>query len=410
MKLSTRVALLLSVAIMTVCVAFAAWVHVTTTSATHDAVRRAAYDQLQVAQRSLAVTGTLPDFAVIDDAGIPAPLRAAVSTSQQGSYLERQPPVVWAAVKLSSGSVLAVRLAWDDSADMIASLDRTLAAGVGVTALVSAALAALVGRQLGRRLNAAERAAARIADGDLGVQVGAVVGGRDEVAQLARTIDTLTARAQARLESEKRVTADIAHDLRTPLTSLVTAVELLPDDRASRLVRTQVQRLWRLVEDLLEVARLDAAEQHLEIDAISVAALARAAVAGSALPDLEPVIAADAVVCTDARRAQRVLVNLLNNAAAHGSAPYTVTVEGRRITIDDHGAGFPPDLLAHGPTRFKTGAPERGTGHGLGLTIALGQARAIGAQITFRNTDDGARAEVLFPEGRVADDAASSRP
>ena len=84
---------------------------------------------------------------------------------------------------------------------------------------------------------------------------------------------------QERLASEKRVTADIAHDLRTPVTGLITAAGLLPDGRPTELVRSQAQRLWRLVEDLLEVARLDHVDQPLDAEVTTVAALAARGVA-----------------------------------------------------------------------------------------------------------------------------------
>ena len=63
-----------------------------------------------------------------------------------------------------------------------------------------------------------------------------------------------------------------------------------------------------------------------------------------------------------------------------------MTVEGRVVRVRDHGPGFPEALLREGPSRFRTGATDRaGHGHGLGLTIAAGQARVLGARLTFRN-------------------------
>lgn len=63
-----------------------------------------------------------------------------------------------------------------------------------------------------------------------------------------------------------------------------------------------------------------------------------------------------------------------------------VTVDGTAVVVRDHGPGFSPELLAHGPQRFRTEAAERGHGHGLGLTIALGQAHVIGAHLAPANT------------------------
>ncbi len=117
-------------------------------------------------------------------------------------------------------------------------------------------------------------------------------------------------------------------------------------------------------------------------------------------------------VSTDPRRLERILGNLLGNASAHGAGPVEVTVEGRVVRVRDHGPGFPDELLKEGPSRFRTGSSDRaGRGHGLGLTIAAGQARVLGARLTFRNaapagTTDGtggAVAVLWLPEHAPTD-------
>jgi signal transduction histidine kinase len=90
---------------------------------------------------------------------------------------------------------------------------------------------------------------------------------------------------------------------------------------------------------------------------------------------------------TDRRRLERVLGNLVANAHRHGRGPVVVTVDGAALTVRDHGDGYPRYLVEHGPQRFRT---EGGaTGHGLGLTIACGQAEVLGARLVFRNAPDG---------------------
>jgi signal transduction histidine kinase len=81
------------------------------------------------------------------------------------------------------------------------------------------------------------------------------------------------------------------------------------------------------------------------------------------------------------------------NAHRHGRAPVVLTVDGPVVTVRDHGDGYPEYLLAHGPQRFRT---EGGTkGHGLGLTIALGQAEVLGARLEFANAPDGGAVATL---------------
>ncbi|MFD0383824.1 sensor histidine kinase [Streptomyces stramineus] len=113
-------------------------------------------------------------------------------------------------------------------------------------------------------------------------------------------------------------------------------------------------------------------------------------------------------MATDARRVERILVNILANAAKHGKPPIEVTVDGTRIVVRDHGGGYPPELMDQGPRRFRTAAPERGTGHGLGLTIAVGQAVVLGARLEFGTAEGGGAEAVLdLPE---AEDEPEERP
>ncbi len=83
------------------------------------------------------------------------------------------------------------------------------------------------------------------------------------------------------------------------------------------------------------------------------------------------------------------------NAHQHGRQPVVMTVDGQVVTVRDHGDGFPGYLLAHGPQRFRSG----GKGHGLGLTIAVGQAEAIGATLRFRSAEGGGGLAVLTLPG-----------
>ncbi|MFD6812233.1 sensor histidine kinase, partial [Streptomyces anthocyanicus] len=109
-------------------------------------------------------------------------------------------------------------------------------------------------------------------------------------------------------------------------------------------------------------------------------------------------IARDAAVETDRRRLERVLGNLVANAHRHGRPPVVVTVDGATVAVRDHGPGYPEYLLSSGPQRFRT--ESGGKGHGLGLTIAVGQAEVIGAELVFANAPDGggAEARIRLPE------------
>ncbi|MGE6733161.1 sensor histidine kinase, partial [Streptomyces sp. NPDC059900] len=194
-------------------------------------------------------------------------------------------------------------------------------------------------------------------------------------------------------------TADVALELRTPVGGLLAAADLLPAGETEDLLRARVRDLRGLVEDLLEISRLDAgAEQpvraHVPLGAVVREAVVRTGLDTSVTVTGDPPAASlqghqARTVETDPRRLERIIGNLVVNAHRHGRAPVQVTVEGHTVVVRDHGPGFPPDVLREGPRRFHTGAAERGSGHGLGLTIALGQARLLGAELHLDNAPDG---------------------
>ncbi|MFM9613073.1 ATP-binding protein [Streptomyces niveiscabiei] len=393
-SLGTKVAL--AVAAAATCVASAVGVlvhHLTAEDQLKTA--RAAFDRdLVTAAYDHAVGRPTPARLARPD--LPDPVVDAVRNKVRVTYLHDG--VLWAATPVAGGKVLSLRRSYRPEEEALATLDRTLLA-TGAAATVAVSLAGLLlGMRVGRRATAAARTAERIAEGDLDARVHPR--GRDEIARLAAAVNTMADALGARLEAERRVTADIAHELRTPVAGMSTAVGLLPPGRPSELIADSVGKLRGLVEDVLEVARMDAQVAAVEKEQREVSAMARRAVSGLAGVSVD--IVADAVVATDPRRVERILTNLAANALRHGRAPVVMTVEGPVIRVRDQGAGFPADLLAilhaSGPQRFRTGARTGGTG--LGLTIATGQARLLGAQLAFRNhPGGGAEAELRLPVG-----------
>lgn len=202
-------------------------------------------------------------------------------------------------------------------------------------------------------------------------------------------------RCPADLPRDGAPSRDVAHELRTPLMGLSTAAELLPqDDEAAELVRDRASALNGLVEDLLEISRLDAGAERSRTDVVPLGELVADVVRRTGTQTL--VTTRDAqVVETDPRRVERIVVNLVTNAHRHGAVPVEVTVTGTRIVVRDHGPGFPATLLDEGPQRFRTGTSARGRGHGLGLTIALGQADVLGARLAFADTPDAGATATL---------------
>ncbi|MFJ2161118.1 two-component system sensor histidine kinase CseC [Streptomyces sp. NPDC087856] len=374
-----------------------------------DNARDLADERVQIAQRNYELSGR-PNFPSIkiDDSSLPSALREKVQEGRRATYVTDRPsgvPDIWAAVPLKDGHVMSLHTGFTDrSTDILKDLDQALVIGSIAAVLGGSALGVLIGGQLSRRLRKAAAAANQVAKGETDVRVRDAIGGvvRDETDDLARAVDAMTDALQQRLEAERRVTADIAHELRTPVTGLLTAAELLPPGRPTELVLDRAKAMRTLVEDVLEVARLDGASERAELQDLMLGEfVSRRVIAKD--PDAVVHVVHESEVTTDPRRLERVLFNLLANAARHGKPPIEVSVEGRVIRVRDHGPGFPEELLAEGPSRFRTGSKDRaGHGHGLGLTIAAGQARVLGARLTFRNVRPAGAPDHIPAEGAVA--------
>lgn len=128
-------------------------------------------------------------------------------------------------------------------------------------------------------------------------------------------------------------------------------------------MRDRVAALRTLTEDLLEISRLDAGSERLDVDVIRLGVLAER-VAANTSGETEVRVVEDACVETDRRRLERVLGNLVANAHKHGAPPVVLTVEGAVVTVRDHGNGFPGYLVAEGRRGFVRRAPPRGMGWG----------------------------------------------
>ncbi|MQY34763.1 Sensor protein CseC [Streptomyces sp. RB17] len=382
-------------------------VHVSVTNQTVGQARSTALSRLADATEAYEAGDSLLPNAGVDPDGLPAPLRTLAAAGERGTMVssDHGRPTMWAAGPVAGHRALAVAVDYSQQSRTIAGLDNSIlwssVLAIGATVLVGV----FAVTRVTRRLHGTARVARRISAGDLDARVDDPrtkdpSRPQDEVAAVAAALDSMASSLQSKLLSEQRFTADVAHELRTPLTGLHAAAELLPAGRPTELVRDRVAALRTLTEDLLEISRLDTGREKPAVDTEELGALARRVVRASGT-DTEVRVLADARVETDRRRLERVLGNLVANAHKHGAPPVVLTVNGAVVTVRDHGAGYPEYLVAHGPQRFRT---EGGaTGHGLGLTIAVGQAEVLGARLFFGNAvDGGAVATLILPvvEGR----------
>ncbi|MGT2530415.1 ATP-binding protein [Streptomyces nojiriensis] len=380
-----------------------ALVHVEVTRQTVATARDKALGKLHDVSRAYEAGEALPPGSGLDPAGLPTKLRALAVGGHRGTMVADLDgrPTMWAAAP-ADGRALATAIDYEQSARTINGLDNAIIGSsvlaIGGTLLVGA----FAVTRVTRRLHQTASVARRITQGDLDARVGDPrtkdpSRHQDEVSTVAGALDTMAGSLQTKLESERRFTADVAHELRTPLTGLQAASELLPEGRPTELVRERVRTMRQLTEDLLEISRLDSGSEVVETDLHQLGRLAGRVVRASGTDaHTELVVVRDAHVETDRRRLERVLGNLVANAHKHGRAPVVLTVDGPVVTVRDHGDGFPDYLVEHGPQRFRSGG---GKGHGLGLTIAVGQAEAIGASLSFRRAEGGGALAVLTLPG-----------
>lgn len=395
-SLRWKIALLVAVACCAIALTVGLLVHRSTFERSMNVDAAQAYFALQTA---LASSNEATGSGLISDPDeMPPALVRMARTREIASFYDDSHPVrpqMWAARTLPDGHLVAVYV--DVTSDLLsrAALDRHMWKYSLAALAVIVPLSAFAAELPNRRLRRVARTARRIAAGDLGARTQVRGAAGDEITEISATVDSMADSLRDRLLSEQRFTADVAHELRTPLMGLVTSTELLPESEATDLVRDRVQVLRVLVEELLEISRLDTGVEQADLRPVVLADVVRDSLARSGLEARLEVDGPRVVAETDPRRLDRIVANLVINAHRHGRPPVEVTVDATKVVVRDHGAGFPDSLLVDGPQRFRTSAVERGRGQGLGLTVAVGQARVIGASLTFSNAEDGGAVATL---------------
>jgi len=275
----------------------------------------------------------------------------------------------------------------------------------GLIGLVAVAAAALVAATLARRFSrpvvAAVDATQRIAAGDLDAKVAVARREVPEFTQLAESINSMGGTLARARDQERQFLMSVSHELRTPLTSILGYADAVLDGAtddpraAAAVISTEARRLERLVQDLLELARLDADRFSFELRTVDAALIVqqviggfqpRAADLGIDL-HLAPGSAVSCPVSADSDRLGQVLANLVENASSFASRLVVVGVgggsDGAVVWVDDDGPGIPADLLSRVFDRHVTTDRDGGRqgGSGLGLAIVAELALAMGAHV-----------------------------
>ncbi|HVV12041.1 HAMP domain-containing sensor histidine kinase [Amycolatopsis sp.] len=306
----------------------------------------------------------------------------------------------------------------------LTELDRTfkflsslLIGGTLACVVLAAVLGWWTSRRALRPLIALTAAASRVAAGDLTARLPDQAD--PDLAPLATTFNATAQALEQRVGRDARFAGDVSHELRSPLTTMVNAAEVLERRRgglpptagqALDLLLAEVHRFHRMVLDLLEISRAHEEDDARSRELVDLAELVRHVVdrASAALPidvDLPPPL-----VWADRRRLDRVVANLLDNAERYGDGPVRVAVARRdsrvRIEVDDAGPGVPPELRERIFERFARGehAGRRGasTGSGLGLAIVAEHVRRDDGIVWVEDRPGGgARFVVELPEAKT---------
>ena len=310
------------------------------------------------------------------------------------------------AVLLPLGAVLASGWVMFHMGDDVKILAVTAASAL--TALVAALL---VARSIADSIDRVREASVELAQGNLDAR--APEGGPAEVAELAASFNEMGANLSRLFDTRRELVAWASHDLRTPLANMQAMLEALEDglgepEEYVPVLREQVRVLSLLVDDLFELARIDAGALTLELHRLPVAPVVSSSLRGveaearSRHVTLAAEVEDDVTARFAPEKVERVLMNLLTNALRHTPTDGVVAVRVEphagevRVAVEDTGEGLDAEAQERMFERFWRGDQSRSSrGAGLGLAIARGLVEAHGGRIWAEDREGGG-ARVCF--------------
>ncbi len=301
-------------------------------------------------------------------------------------------------------------------------LDLVLTIG-GWLLVVQTVFAGIIGIFIGRytfariirpllRLGAGAR---RISSGEFSTRIPLM---RDpDLDPIAASFNGMAESVQSRIKREQRFSANVSHELRSPLTAVVGTVELLErnlldlPEREQRLIgtlQTQTARMSQMLLDLLEISRIGNDDPLLK-ETVSVTTLCLDAIHVRGLPEdlIHVEDDGDHLITTDTRRFERIVGNLIDNANRHGQGVTAIRIarisdsdpEHIVVAVEDAGPGIPVDEVPKLFEPFTRGEDAKETsGAGLGLAIAIEQAHLLDVELRVESVDPhGARFVMEIP-------------
>lgn len=348
---------------------------------------------------------------------LPADLRASVAAGQAATQrfsYDGHPYLGVGIVVPAAGFSYFQAFPLDSTERTLRTILLTFTVGAAIAVALFGAAGIWTGRRLLRPLGRVTEAAEDIAAGDLHTRVAPQHD--PDLAPLVTSFNDMAVAVQTRIERESRFVSDVSHEMRSPITALQAATDVLErrrdsfDDRSRQAVDViidQVRRFDQMVLDLLELSRLDAGAADLHLEVIDTAATCRRIAAHHGLADLpveaDPAAPTHAVV--DRVRFERILGNLLQNAVVHADGPTDIRLEPAAaegfvdIVVADRGAGVDPAERQAIFGRFARGRASRHrVGTGLGLALVAEHAQALGGEAWVEdNPGGGSRFVVRLP-------------
>jgi len=348
---------------------------------------------------------------------VPADLQDIVAGGEAGTVHIEAPdgPALVVGVPLRSAGVEFYGVGrLTELRQVLATLSAVLAASAVAATAAGAGFGVWASRRAVQPLEQVAGAATRIAGGELATRLPPT--DDPDLVAIVAGFNSMVDALSARIERDARFVGDVSHELRSPLTSLVTSVEVLAGRRAElspragqalTLVEGELHRFRRMLDDLLQLARLDGGATAAPGLPVSLTALAREVLAVTGRPGglLEGDPDGRTVVRADKNSLERAVRNLLDNADRHAGGPRRVAVQRREdavvLAVDDAGPGVPVEDRERVFERFArgAGAARRSLpGAGLGLAIvAETAARHGGAAWVADGPDGGARFCLSLP-------------
>jgi signal transduction histidine kinase len=292
--------------------------------------------------------------------------------------------------------------------------DVKILAVSAASATVAVVAGLVLARSIVRSVERVRDASMRLAGGDLTVR--APESGPSEVADLASSFNDMAASLEQLFDARRELVAWASHDLRTPLANMQAMLEALEDglvtsDATVPVLREQVSLLSTLVDDLFELARIDAGALTLELREALLEPVVESCLRGVEADarrrgvDLAATIPSDVSARFEPEKVERVLFNLLTNALRHTPSDGTVAIRVEqveqevKVSVEDTGVGLGEEARARMFDRFWRGDPARSArGAGLGLAIARGIVEAHGGRIWAEDRPEGgARVSFTLP-------------